>query len=184
MYYRFDTRGPLDFKLGKPSEFKGRVKQLFPPDKEGEDLGSAVGVYIIAVKKKSKLFPWYVGKTDVGFRKRFLSHSSTFQKLAELSGSDDFKIFVIPRITPTKAKFKRGSRKTQSKHSERPVRGLPSVEALENLLIGACLTVNKDVTNRKKVSLHKEMHVPGFLNDGDVETDSSALALRAMLEVK
>src|ERR1017187_3987026 len=66
-------------------------------DDKHAGLRSAIGIYLFAVRatKKSPLTPWYVGKTEDSFERRFRGHKKLFEKLLNKNGT--VALFLIAR---------------------------------------------------------------------------------------
>jgi hypothetical protein len=169
-FLRFATHGPFQLKDGTELSFKARIKELvhrFDEDRPG--LSKAMGVYVIAVVKDSKLTPWYVGKTRKGFGRRLGEHGSLFRRLAEEANCEIFEIFLLPRMQTKRDQFRKSS-------------GLmPSLEYLETRLIGACLVLNESLINAQKTSNERHLEVPGYIHDRSLKLDKSARQFRKML---
>jgi len=172
MFFRFSTFGP--YKLQR---HKGHVSELaldtLWKEIKVEGLSEAIGIYIFAIRNSdNSLEPWYVGKTDKGFKKRILQHWKLFALLAEKSPKGDLELFLIPRVSSNRGKFKKPANKK-----------LPSIDDLETMIIGSCFSKNPHVINEKKTSWQKELHVPGYFNDQQTDPkDEAAKELQLMLK--
>ena len=175
MFFKFATFGPflLERKSGHVAE--SDLKSLWGRvDADPHDgLTQAIGIYIFATANTSgSLVPWYVGKTDAGFKKRLDKHWKLFATLAEKAPEGDLRLFLIARITPTTAKFRKSGKNK-----------LASIDDLESMMIGSCLSKNPEVANEKKKAWHNGLYVPGYYGDEKTDKrDGAALALRSMLK--
>lgn len=173
--YNFGNYGP--YKL----ERKGGVTAddlnecLSTVEEEAATLLDAIGVHIFAVKstKNSKLKPWYVGKTDKGFRKRLTTHQRSgtiFGDIAKKAPNGHLYVLLIPRLTPGN-KFRKSAKKT-----------LGSINSLEDALIGSCLQVNPKLANASKTRFFRNLSVPGYLHSGKIKkSETGALVLKELL---
>jgi hypothetical protein len=146
------------------NDFWDEVEETHP------GLRSAIGVYVFVkhATKKSFLVPWYVGKTEKGFEKRFRQHKKLFAKLLQRNGRT--AVFLIARIRRNSPKFM-GQRKT-----------LPSNEILETMLIERCLHLNAKLYNASKVKFVKGLVVPGFINQASGKPNLAARQFRSVLK--
>jgi hypothetical protein len=178
MEYEFDTYGPFVLER-KASELRPGALEKFwtEVEKKHPGLDVGIGVYIIGSRQKGRpVKPWYVGKTDRGFRRRFNQHArgkKVFPALSEAAPNGDLAVFLIARLTPNTNALKR-----------RTIGRLNSIDALEFMLIGSCLSTNKRLLNAKKMSLHKGLVVPGYLNAKRGKPNASAKHLKNMLQNK
>jgi hypothetical protein len=178
MKYDFQTYGP--FSLGSTSPdapLKESAMDQVWGQVESEKLGlqDAIGIYILALKSgKSNPIPWYVGKTDSGFRKRLTRRRRLFQALSKRSVHGEIMLFLLARRT-AREKFVR---------PKDAGNGLTSIEKLETMLIGSCLNRNPELLNMKKMSHFKGLRVPGYMNDNGQSNTKPAIQLRKMLKEK
>jgi hypothetical protein len=140
-------------------------------DEKYPGVSSAIGVYIFAIRSQrtSPFRPWYVGKTDRGFQRRFHNQGSLFRKLMDKNG--EAFVFLIARRNQTSTEFM-GSRK-----------GLGSNNVLETMLIERCLEVNPKLLNANKVNYVRGLVVPGFKGKTVGKPKSSARQLRTMIKL-
>jgi hypothetical protein len=176
MPYNFATYGPfpLELKNGRlDASITIDLWKKLRTDQPG--LENAIGIYILAIQQgKAAPKPWYVGKTDSGFKSRLTRRHKLFQSLSKAPSIGSVHIFFLARVTPKTKKF--------MKASDVRRKGLRSIDSLESMLIGSCLSQNENILNVKKMSLYKELHVPGYINDKSDVVGPSALALRKMLK--
>ena len=144
-------------------DFWDEIEEKYP------GLRAAIGVYIFSVKstKRSSLTPWYVGKTDRGFERRFHQHKTLFSKLLVKTGSTS--VFLIPRLKRGSAQFMKQRKK------------LTSNDVLETVLIERCLELNPMLLNDSKVKYVRGLVVPGFKGAIAGKPKAPAKQLRAML---
>lgn len=175
MAARFLTKGP--FKLGRTKGFMNAdaFEAIWC---EEPDLKKAKGVYIIATKVGTRLVPWYVGKSDLGFGSRFRQHP-IFQVIGRESPNGDLYLFMLVRVTP-KGKSMRAA-KTQADPGRLKIRKLKSIDRLEYALIGTCLKLNANLLNEKLKRFHEGLVVPGYLPNPNQDQEDSAQQLAKML---
>jgi len=172
--FPFETYGP--FPIGSDLDLTSRLDANDFWDNIDEmhpGLRSAIGVYIFAVQptKKSKLIPWYVGKTERGsFERRFRNHRLLFDKLLSRNGKQH--LFLIARIKPGGKTFMK------------PRKKVPSIDILETMLIERSIDVNGNLYNESKVVHVKGLIVPGFKGKTAGKPKSSAQELKRMLYTK
>ncbi len=171
----FSTYGP--FELSDMSS-AGIIKLFESIQKTNKNLQYGIGVYIVAARDKDgALVPWYVGKTDNEFGKRFMQHFKGLRFYKLLAERGPLSFFLIARITPT-GKLK----KVTDRMRERP--GLKSIDRLEFALIGSCSSLNPELSNKREKSFHTIMHVPGYWNSSVENYDDAARELAAMLRTR
>jgi len=138
-------------------------------DDKHPGLRAAIGVYLFAVQatKKSALTPWYVGKTEDSFERRFRNHRKLFEKLLNKNGS--VVLFLMARSRRHSKKFM-GARKD-----------LPSNDVLETMLIERCLHLNPKLFNEDKTRYVKGLVVPGFRGKPRGKPNDSARQMKQML---
>lgn len=145
---------------------------------EAAGLEEAVGVYVIATRKRGGAAkPWYVGKTDVGFGKRFRTHvrtQSAFNPIAGEAPKGKLYVFLIARLNASGA-FSGPPRKL---HGNRK-----SIDRVEFALIGSCYSVNRKLMNVSQKSFHAGICVPGYLGSKRGKPTKSAAELARMLEI-
>lgn len=163
----FQTHGPFEFNEWSPEGVRAFYRVFTA---ERPELESAIGVYVVAVKRGKKLIPYYVGKTDKrSFGKRLKEHfdSGMLERLFGQFGKIYF--FLIPRVTPT-GKIKKPNGKV-----------LDSINHLEFALIGTCLLQNPDLLNKKQRVFHANFQVPGYINRDVKNENKSAKHFADML---
>jgi hypothetical protein len=171
----FKTFGPFDFP-NTSSVTNEDLKQFWSSSNIDEGLVTAIGVYILCRKIGSNPpKPWYVGRTDKGFRRRLKQHvrGGTFRRLDELAPNGKLQVFLIARTNPGGKSFKKKGKNL-----------LKSIRMLEFLLIGMCLTRNKRLLNTSEKAFHKGLYVPGYLNNKRGKPGKPARGLAEMLNVE
>jgi|SRR5665213_1462887 len=173
MFYRFETFGPYSIKRINGHVAADDLRAFWSSLQEQEKgLAEAIGVYIIAAKTRgSNAKPWYVGKTDRGFRKRIDQHWKLFATLADRAPIGDLQLYFLARVTSSKGSFRKPGKDD-----------LPSVGRLETMLIGSCLTLNEEVINQKKKGFYKELLVPGYFGDEGTARSPAAKSLSSLLD--
>jgi len=158
----FQTCGPFeldDWSSDGVDAFYAAIK------KEDPHLVTAIGVYVIAIKKGKKLIPYYVGKTDKrSFGHRLKEHidGEKVEPLFHQFGKVYF--FLIARLTPG-GRMKKPSSK-----------GSNTIDRLEYALIGTSLLKNPDLLNKTQRKSHANLRVPGYMNrDAKTENKSAKL---------
>lgn len=170
----FETYGP--FQLQREGDYVARdhLRDFWDEVAEVEpELENAVGVYVLTVRNGNSTKPWYVGKTDKGFRDRLRGHADGLKLFAGLAGNAP-KGQVELIFLALRSRNGRGFKKP-SKNK------LKSVDALEQLLIGSCFAKNDLLLNVQRMSFYKGLKVPGFMNDGKGKPTLSAASLRELL---
>ena len=182
----FDTLGPFPLKRKKGWVDIDDVDAFWASSEleKHEGIDSAIGVYIIATRKgDAPPKPWYVGKTERGFRRRFLEHvkhGTAFNPVAEHAYNGHLQVFLLVRKNSTghfaKAHPYPASRPTVAKKKRHK-----SIDRLEFALIGACYVKNKKLLNVSQRTFHATLHVPGFLNSAGKPSNAARL-LKSMLK--
>jgi hypothetical protein len=165
----FQTYGPLEFNDWSPEGVRAFYAEL---TKQHPRLESAIGVYVMAVKKGKKLVPYYVGKTDrrsFGHRLREHFDGEMLDALFHQFGKVYF--FLIARVTRAG-----GMKKPSGKKSN-------SIDHLEYQLIGTSLLKNPDLLNEKLKQTHMKLRVPGYINRDTKTENRSAKLFAEMLGV-
>ena len=160
-----------------PLNIKNKMDQLSKSFNDAEPgLNDASGVYIFAKEVDEKLIPIYVGQTQKdSFGGRIPHHFNqpANQKLADC-WNDPFaevKLFLIALLNG-------------ADHFENAREDTESIVRLEDLLIGSCFEVNRDLFNVTGVRFYREIRVPGYLNSrpGEEDYGDSAVSLAMMLQ--
>lgn len=142
-------------------------------------LKDAIGVYVIGSQNGSTLTPWYVGKTDKGFRRRFEQHlrqRMPFEAIYRNVPDDDLFVILIARTTSA-GKLKLG-RKPEALTKTKALR---SIDFLESDLIRACHAKNRALINTSNRVFHDGFSVPGFLGPRADEELAGAEGVRHLL---
>ncbi len=186
MKIHFETYGPFSLKRKfNDAILPDDIQDFWDEIEDSQDgLGSAIGVYIISTRsgQASKPKPWYVGKTDSGFRHRLIQHArdlSLFRSLNSHSPKGSLEVLFIARKASDGKKFK--SPRTPRKGGSKKVKH-GSIDFLETLLIGACLAQNENLLNAQKMSKYRDIVVPGLMNEKKGKPTRSALFLRNLLD--
>ncbi|HEV2646484.1 MAG TPA: GIY-YIG nuclease family protein [Acidobacteriaceae bacterium] len=170
----FETFGPFELarRGGLDSE---SLEDFWGQEGVPSGLRDECGIYIVCTRHgSSPLKPWYVGKTEGRFEKRFNSHlkSRKFDEIAKNSPNGPLQIFLIARRTPKNRPVRYARRNTKA------------VKEIEFALIGACLPLNRDLLNIKEVDFFRKMHVPGFYVSKRRTSSAAAGELKLMLGSK
>jgi len=174
LFLDFETYGP--FLFAREAEYVSRdaLRDFWDEVEEtARGLEDAVGVYVISVRGRGSLKPWYVGKTDKGFRKRFAQHAFELKLFSSLHGAAPhgaIEVHLLARMTPRRKGFRAPARKK-----------VPSIDRLEDLLIGTCYSRNPLLLNTSKLSYKKRLRVPGYLHDKPGKPSGAASSLRSLL---
>ena len=173
---QFETIGPIEMPRDADEAdiaawFKNAVDIDFP------GLASSIGIDIIATQADSgPAFPWYVGKTEAGFLKRFKQHAKLkkgFGDLTRIPPGGKLNVFFLPLTSGKKSKFRMAPKKANS---------IRAIRALEDMLIGSCLRANEELLNVSQKTLHRDLKVPGYLHDDDKKRTAAAKAFACMLD--
>jgi hypothetical protein len=190
--FRFETYGPYPFERGAglvtKSELETFCNSLRTIQIGKSNLARAMGVYIFGLSRgRKRIIPWYVGKTDKGFARRFGEHhagrgENLFRRIDKKLPPGTLQVFLLARITPNGKfmKVKKLSAKAKTRGRIKP-KSLKSIDRLEFLLIGRALAKNPNLLNESQTIFHKEFHVPGFVDRENPSTSNAASALRRML---
>ena len=131
-----------------------------------DDLYLAVGCYIFCIEARSKLVPWYVGKTNAasGFYKEILTpHKLNHYRQALEKSRGAGKIILFPLVTSTKiSRASKSSGKT--------------IDWLERMLIGMALVRNPELQNKRDTHLLKNVWVEGVFGQQTAGRPNSAAA--------
>jgi hypothetical protein len=164
----FDTYGP--FKLAKHD--KDGIDDLYRQIQTDETVGLqfGIGIYIIATQDDPVgSIPLYVGMTTREFGARLIEHLNA-GKFSDLVEDGPLQIHLI-------ALTKDGRIHTKDEANEKQKL---AIEQLEYQLINHCAKLNKNLLNVKRWSAN-QVHVPGFIDDGDNQRDFPAARALAKL---
>ena len=168
----FDIAGPFDierekFKNGRLIT-KGSIDELWDELDDWHDgLAGAVGCYVFGIRAAKGIIPYYAGQAlkrpilDEAFNaSNILKYN---EALADKKAGTPV-LFVLPWLT-TGGKYRKPS----------SVESHPTLDFLEDWLIGAALQRNKNLINNKKTKFLRDVHVTGSFNatKGEHTTDSS-----------
>ncbi len=177
---QFDTIGPIPFP-GQSEDFDEKVVARWFKEvveaKAGEGLDSAVGIYIVAKQIGSRPpVPWYVGKTEAGFLRRFKQHARIkkgFGDLRQIPKGGKLVVFLFPLRTGKKAKFQKAPKKKNS---------ILAIKKLEEMLIRSCLIANGQLLNVSQKRLHQDISVPGYIGNAASSSSDAAISLASMFK--
>ncbi|HEY0307181.1 MAG TPA: hypothetical protein VGB94_03415 [Acidobacteriaceae bacterium] len=176
---QFETIGPLAFPAKDGDADEKVIVQWFKSmvEEECKGLSSAVGIYIIARQVGSHPpIPWYVGETEKGFLSRFKQHSRMkrgFGDLTKIPKGGRLLVFFLPLMSGKRSGFRKAPKKVAT---------ILAINALEDMLIRSCLNVNENLLNVSQKTLHREMRVPGYINDAASKQSVAATELSRMLK--
>lgn len=176
----FKTFGP--FELPAQPDGDRSFKHIW---NEHRLLRYGIGIYIVAEKRGSVFFPWYVGKSDRSFGSRLNSHS-IFKSLPQELSAESIFIFLIARVTSHRQQIIRSKTKyvdQSGDEAKRELKKLKAIARLEYELIGSCRIVNDGLLNFQLKKFQEGLRVPGYVGGSkDDMLDESDLALQKMLE--
>jgi hypothetical protein len=135
-------------------------------------LSKAVGCYIFGIRAGKGIKPWYVGMTD---RQGFKGECWTPDKLNRYNEA-------LNRHKKGTAVLYLIARRTKGGRFAKPRKnGIGDVRALENLLIGTCLSRNRKLLNVKKTKHPRGIVVPGYMNEQPGARSRAARELARLL---
>ncbi|KVX04425.1 hypothetical protein ASL22_07145 [Alcaligenes faecalis] len=136
-----------------------------------EAVSSGVGCYIFSIRAGKGALPWYVGLAEKqSFKKEcFTAHKINHYNNAISARKGTALLTVVPRYTP------------KNKISTPNPSGYKDIQQLEKMLIGNCLTRNKDLLNLRDTKLLREMIVPGLINTPPGKPPKEIQAFKALL---
>lgn len=195
MAVHFNTFGPFELKRKAGVVDHPSVVDLWHQlNDEKKGLYKGVGVYVIATKNSTGLIPWYVGKSDTGFKHRLSEKHHAFELIKAQAPKGNLYIFLFAKVTAKRASLNKPPKKRMvvvDDESDKfddvdELRGRrkprKSIGKLEFLLIGSCLVRNPNLVNAKEKSFHSGLVVPGFLNYERTEVSEPVSNLRKMFE--
>lgn len=186
MASHFKTIGPLELKRTAGHVDKIGLSALRErAHAEEPGIARAVGVYVLATRKGEVLTPWYVGKSDLGFKGRLSYNHHAFRLIAESQPKGSLYLFLFAKISaktgalnkPPKKRFVERGDDFRARRKPRK-----SISTLEFLLIGSCLGRNPELVNAKERIFQEGLFVPGFFKDDRSDVSDSVVSLRKMLE--
>jgi len=172
----FNTFGPFEVRKKSGSDIKDDLTSFFELiDEKHPGLSSASGVYVLCKQNGNAApKPWYVGRTTAsrGFKGRFWEHyhNDFYARLNETAPNGKLVGFLLARMNA-------GGRSFRTARAS----DLKSINMLEFLLIGACLTCNESLLNASEKAFHRGFHVPGYLNKKPGKPNKAAQAFAEML---
>jgi hypothetical protein len=185
MATHFKTVGPLELKrtVGRVDRV-GLAALWKRANAEVPGLARAVGVYVLATSKGDILTPWYVGKSDNGFKNRLSEKHHAFDLIADSQPKGNLYLFLLVKVSakkgvlakPPKKKFLEFGDEFKSRRKPRK-----SINRLEFLLIRSCLLCNPELVNAKEKTFYAGLVVPGYLNHEQDDLSDSAMSLARML---
>lgn len=136
----------------------------------GLALSTALGCYILSISGKHPV-PWYVGKTEAGFKKECFNPKNlrAFEGVLRKNGRGKPQITLIVNVTPGGKLVK----PSKNEHSQ--------IDFLENYLIATCLRKNPDLCNSKQTRFVRGVYVPGLLNPKRGKPSDSAKSLAKLV---
>ena len=185
MATHFKTIGPLELKRTAGHVDRVSLAALWARANAVEaGLARAVGVYVIATSKGGILTPWYVGKSDNGFKNRLSEKHHAFNLIANSQPKGSLYLFLLAKVSskkgvlakPPKKKFVEFGDEFKSRRKPRK-----SINKLEFLLIRSCLLRNTELVNAKEKTFYAGLVVPGYLSDEQNDLSDSAMSLAKML---
>lgn len=171
----FETYGPFVLEREENYVSRDALDDFWDRVEEKvKGLEQAIGVYVISARSaKSTSRPWYVGKTDKGFKKRFSQHAMQLKLFAALHNAaprGTVEIYFLARMMSRRKNFRAPAKKQ-----------VKSVTRLEELLIGTCYSRNSQLLNVQKMSSYKKLRVPGYLNDKVGKPSQAASSFNKLL---
>jgi len=127
-------------------------------DVQARGLSNAQGCYVFAIKAGQGYTPWYVGKAagQNGFFQEALSEGKQNQYnwawSSQNYGKGTMVLFFVARRTASGRDFSRQN-------------GASDIDWLERHLISLALEANNDLLNVHYTRIHRELFVPGVIND-------------------
>ncbi|HEX3969546.1 MAG TPA: hypothetical protein VHW70_16365 [Edaphobacter sp.] len=175
MFYEFETYGPFILEREGVYVSRDALETFWDSVEENiRGLEGAIGVYLIAISNGNAVpKPWYVGKTDRGFRRRLSQHAQhqkVFGLLHALAPRGTLEIYFLAKRTSSLKGFRSPAPKN-----------VGSINALEELLIGTCYSRNSQLLNVQKMSSYKKLRVPGYLNDKVGKPSKAASSFNRLL---
>jgi hypothetical protein len=140
-------------------------------------LATAQGCYIFAIKAGKGYTPWYVGKAAGrdGFQQEALSDGKQNQYnwawSSQAYGKGTMVLFFVARRTATKKDFSRQI-------------GTSDIDWLERHLISLALEANNDLLNVHYTKIHKQLFVPGVINDPAKKFGEATTELQRTLNIQ
>ena len=170
---RFVPEGPFPIERNGRTVDRTRLSDFWS-DVEDSCLGlsDAVGCYIFAIRAGKGVRPWYVGKTEKASFSREVFQPHKLVLYAEALNEVDKGtplIYFLPKVT------------SGGKFSKPSLNGVPSIAALEELLIATCLQRNTVLLNKRTTKHLREMEVPGYMNERPGNRSNGAVKLSEVL---
>lgn len=136
-----------------------------------EPASDGVGCYVFSIRAGKGALPWYVGLAEKqSFRKEcFTPHKINHYNNAIAARKGTPFLTLIPKYTPN------------WKLSSPNNRGHRDIQQLEVMLIGNCLTRNKNLLNVSDTKLLREMMVHGLLNSPPGKPKSEVRDFKSLL---
>ncbi|MBA4337553.1 MAG: hypothetical protein C0421_01760 [Hyphomonas sp.] len=168
--FRIPRRGPI---IDRPA-LSGFWKAV---GEQSVGLPTAQGCYIFAIKAGKGYTPWYVGKAAGrdGFQQEALSDGKQNQYnwawSSQAYGKGTMVLFFVARRTASGKDFSRQA-------------GTADIDWLERHLISLALEANNDLLNVHYTRIHKELFVPGVINDPAKKFSEATTELQRTLNVQ
>jgi len=174
----FDIAGP--FKIGREEFLNGRlitkssISYLWEELEVWNDgLSGAVGCYVFGIKAAKGIIPYYAGQA---LKRPILDEAFNASNILKYNEAlVDRKagtpiLFVLPWLT-TGGKYRKPS----------GVESHPTLDFLEDWLIGAALQRNRNLINNKKTKFLRDVHVTGSFNANRGERTDASGKFNAMM---
>lgn len=172
--YRFRCLGPYEFPVYKSTRHWKNHVRVFDP-KEARDvvfekaegdqhrikidnIRDAIGLYVIGMRPRGRLVPFYVGKAV-----RQTLHTRLFQKKDKLAKVQEIIneyvhvkpfVFLFPLVTPSGALARRVATDGHSENSKR-------IDTAEYMMIGHAMNVNPWLHNIQTVVSRENFSIDG-----------------------
>lgn len=174
---KFNSYGPFEVPIEDRRVTEAKLNEFWKYEvgAKHQNLKNAVGCYIFATRHGNSARPWYVGKTErASFKDEAFQPSKLLSYINALKNSTrgTAELYLIARITES-GRFRRATKKRK---------GSVSITKLEELLIGACLSKNPDLLNKRTAGYLKKIQVPGYMNEPPGKRSKEAQHLKRLLE--
>lgn len=142
---KFDVQGPYPFE-GDDISDAAQQRRFW---EQTSNWANAIGCYVFGMRTGGGMKPWYVGKTENGFRGEiFQPHKIVkYQKVIHGYERGTPIFFLFPKLTEKNRLSTSGG----------------GIGFLEDLLIYTGIQANEHLTNISKTSVHRKMTVPGLI---------------------
>jgi len=175
---RFENYGPFKVpRLGAVID-RGALGAFWKAvSEQAPGLATAQGCYIFAIKAGKGYTPWYVGKAAGrdGFQQEALSDGKQNQYnwawSSQAYAKGTMVLFFVARRTGTGKDFSRQN-------------GTSDIDWLERHLISLALEANNDLLNVHYTKIHKQLFVPGVINDPAKKFGEATTELQRTLNIQ